>query len=74
MRAKDRRLEELRALVPEVGPQEALELQRAGAALVDVREPDEFVQGSPAGAKRLGRGYSSCASRTRCRTSTARSS
>jgi len=55
--ARDRRLAELRARVPEVGPAEALALQRAGAALIDVREPDEVAQGSPSGAERIVRGF-----------------
>ncbi len=55
--AKDRRLTELRASIPEVNPQEALALQSKGAALIDVREADEIGRGSPVGASRLGRGY-----------------
>ncbi|ROR34759.1 molybdopterin-synthase adenylyltransferase MoeB [Inmirania thermothiophila] len=57
-RIAERRLAELRARIPEVTPREALALvERQGAVLVDVREPDEVAQGSPAGAARLGRGY-----------------
>ncbi|MCK6573037.1 molybdopterin-synthase adenylyltransferase MoeB [Myxococcota bacterium] len=55
--AKDRRLAELRARIPEIEPAEALKLQSAGAALIDVREADEIAQGSPPGALRLGRGF-----------------
>ena len=57
MTARDRRLEQLRNEIPEVTPAEAEELLRTGAALVDVREPDEIAQGTPAGSHRLGRGY-----------------
>ncbi len=57
MKAKDRRLAELRAEIPEVTPAEALALQQQGAALIDVRDQDEIMQGSPAGAHRLGRSY-----------------
>lgn len=57
MTLKDRRLAELRARVAEVAPVEALSLQRAGAVLVDVREPEETATGSPAGALRLPRGF-----------------
>ncbi len=57
MTAKDRRLAELRARVPEVEPAEALQLQARGAVLIDVREADEIAQGSPPGALRLGRGF-----------------
>jgi sulfur-carrier protein adenylyltransferase/sulfurtransferase len=56
-RAKDRRLAELKASIPEVDPRESLALQAKGAALIDVREADEIAQGSPVGALRLGRGY-----------------
>lgn len=57
MSAKDRRLAELRASIPEVAPLEAARLQREGAALIDVREPDEVAQGSPPGALRIVRGF-----------------
>ena len=57
MKAKDRRIAELKKLVPEVTPHEALDLQKQGAALVDVREPSEIAQGSPAEAYRLGRSF-----------------
>ncbi len=57
MKAKDRRLAELRRQIPEVTPAEAQGLIEQGAALVDVRERDEIAQGSPVGALRLGRGF-----------------
>jgi len=57
VKAKEARLAELRATIPEVAPREALALQAQGAALIDVREADEIAQGSPPGAYRLGRGY-----------------
>lgn len=57
MLAKDKRIAELRAAIPEVTPEQALEMQQSGAVLLDVREEDEVVQGSPVGAIRLGRGY-----------------
>ncbi len=57
MKGKDRRLAELRAEIPEVTPAEALALQQQGAVLIDVRDQDEIIQGSPAGAYRLGRSY-----------------
>jgi len=58
MKAKDRRLAELRDAVPEVSPAQALELQKgSNAALVDVRDIDEVAQGSPVGAVRLGRSF-----------------
>src|SRR5919204_3937409 len=56
-KAKDLRLADLRGRIIQVTPAEALELQRRGAALIDVREQDEITQGSPQGAYRLGRGF-----------------
>ncbi|MDQ2696100.1 MAG: rhodanese-like domain-containing protein, partial [Pseudomonadota bacterium] len=57
MSFKDRRLQELKRTIPEVTPAEALDLQRQGAVLIDVREQDEIAQGSPRHARRLGRGF-----------------
>ena len=57
MKAKDLRVADLRGRIIQVTPAEALELQRRGAALIDVREQDEITQGSPPGAYRLGRGF-----------------
>jgi len=57
MNAKQRRLEELRSRIGEVEPEQALELKKEGAAIIDVREPDEIAQGSPVDALRLGRGF-----------------
>ena len=57
MKAKDRRLDEIKALIPEVMPTEALALQSAGALLIDVREVDEIAAGSPKQALRMGRGF-----------------
>lgn len=57
MSARDRRLQELRDRIPETTPQDAFESASSGARLIDVREPDEVGQGSPAGALRLGRGF-----------------
>ena len=57
MKAKDRRLAELHHSIPEVSPEEALAMQKSGAALIDVRDTDEVAQGSPVGAYRLGRSY-----------------
>ena len=57
MKAIDHRLSELRKKIPEVTPRQAIELQRQGAVLVDVREPDEIGAGTPAGALPIGRSY-----------------
>lgn len=57
MARKDDRLNALRASIPEVTPTEAQALQRDGAALVDVREPDEVAGGSPPDALRIVRGF-----------------
>jgi molybdopterin/thiamine biosynthesis adenylyltransferase/rhodanese-related sulfurtransferase len=57
MKAKDKRLAELKAAIPEVTPEEARALQEQGAVLIDVREPDEVSQGSPPEAERIVRGF-----------------
>lgn len=57
MKAKDRRLAELRGSIPEIPPAEALRLTDSGAILLDVRDTDEVAQGSPVGACRLGRSF-----------------
>jgi molybdopterin/thiamine biosynthesis adenylyltransferase len=57
MKAKDARLKELKARIPELDPREAQRRIAAGAVLIDVREADEIAQGSPPGALRLGRGF-----------------
>jgi len=57
MKAKDRRLQEIRATIPELSPAEALEQQQSGATLIDVRDQDEVAQGSPNNALRLGRSF-----------------
>ena len=57
MKARKRLLAELKGGIPEISPHEALALQARGAALIDVREPDEIAQGSAPGALRLGRGF-----------------
>lgn len=57
MKARERRLAELRAAIPEVTPVEALARQARGAVLIDVREADEVAAGSPLGAVRLNRGF-----------------
>jgi molybdopterin/thiamine biosynthesis adenylyltransferase/rhodanese-related sulfurtransferase len=57
MSAKDERLAEIKAKIPEISPNDALAMQKQGAVLIDVREMDEIKQGSPENAKRLGRGF-----------------
>ncbi len=57
MKAKDRRVAELRLAIAEVSPKEAMSLQDRGAVLLDVRDTNEIAQGSPTGAIRLGRSY-----------------
>jgi molybdopterin/thiamine biosynthesis adenylyltransferase/rhodanese-related sulfurtransferase len=57
MSARDDRMAQLRAEIPEATPAEALAAQQDGAALIDVRESDEIAEGSPKDAYRLGRGY-----------------
>lgn len=57
MIARQRRLEALRQEITEVDARQAATLQAEGAALIDVREPDEVAAGSPAGAERIVRGF-----------------
>ncbi|MCZ6596772.1 MAG: molybdopterin-synthase adenylyltransferase MoeB [Planctomycetota bacterium] len=57
MKAKDRRINELKDVIPEITPAEAFQRQQDGAVLIDVREPDEVAAGSPRGAERLVRGF-----------------
>lgn len=57
MKARERRLAELRTAIPQISPTEALAQQARGAVLVDIREPDEVASGSPAGALRICRGF-----------------
>ncbi len=45
-----------RRLIREIGPRELLALQSAGAAVIDVREPDEFAEGHIPGAVNIPRG------------------
>ncbi len=51
------RLAVLRAEIAEITPREARSLQADGAALVDVREPEEIAEGMPESAHALSRGY-----------------
>jgi len=57
MKASKQRQAELEKQIIQVAPKEVQSLQKQGAVLVDVREPDEIAQGSPAGAIRLSRAY-----------------
>ena len=53
----EQHLEALRQRIGEVPPNEARALQQRGAQLIDIRESEEIVQGSPEGAAQLTRGY-----------------
>jgi molybdopterin/thiamine biosynthesis adenylyltransferase/rhodanese-related sulfurtransferase len=57
MSKRDERLAQLREEIAEIEPAEARRLTEQGAVLIDVREPGEIAQGSPAGALRPGRSY-----------------
>ena len=57
MKARERRVAELKSLIPEISPRQALNLQQQGAVLIDVRDADEVAQGSPSAALRLGRSF-----------------
>lgn len=51
------RLQRLRAEIREVDPGEAYKMQQDGAVVLDVREDDERVSGTPADAPGLSRGF-----------------
>jgi len=57
MSSKDQVLGELRKRIREVSPEEALEMVKDGAALIDVREAEEVQEGSAQGAILLSRGW-----------------
>ncbi|MEO7051806.1 MAG: molybdopterin-synthase adenylyltransferase MoeB [Rhodanobacter sp.] len=57
MSGKEQRLAQLRELVPQVAAEEAHRLIQGNATLLDVRDPEEWAAGSPAGALRLGRSF-----------------
>jgi sulfur-carrier protein adenylyltransferase/sulfurtransferase len=57
MRAKDRRIAQLRATISEVEPIVALFMCNQGAVILDIREVEEISQGSPKGAMRIQRGF-----------------
>ena len=57
MSVKKRRLEELRRTIEEVTPEDAWGLHKQGAALIDVREPDEVAGGIAVGARHIVRGF-----------------
>ena len=57
MSVKKRRLEELRRNIEEVTPEDAWALHKRGAALIDVREPDEVAGGIAVGARHIVRGF-----------------
>ena len=57
MSVKKRRLEELRRTIEEVTPEDAWALHKRGAALIDVREPDEIAGGIAVGARHIVRGF-----------------
>jgi len=57
VRARQRRIAELKSSIPEVTAAEAHRLQQQGVTLIDIREPDEVSQGSPTGARRIVRGF-----------------
>ncbi len=55
--ARQYRLAPIKRRVAQIEAREAFALQQSGAALVDVREPDEVAGGSPVGATRIVRGF-----------------
>jgi sulfur-carrier protein adenylyltransferase/sulfurtransferase len=57
MTLSQERLAQLRSEVVELDPDEAMARRARGALLIDVREPQEVAEGSPAGAIRLSRAF-----------------
>lgn len=57
MTARDRRLQFLRARIPEVSASAACALAQSGALLVDIRTAEEVAQGMPDGARWIERGH-----------------
>jgi len=57
MKAKDQRIADLKKIITELDPQQALESSKSGAIILDIREREEIAQGSPTGAQRMGRGF-----------------
>lgn len=53
----DRRLSELAERIGRISPEDAHAACRGAAVLLDVRDPGEWAEGSPAGAVRLGRSF-----------------
>jgi len=57
MNGYDRRLEELAERIAGIAPEDAYKAAGGDAVLLDIRDPEEWAEGSPAGALRLGRSF-----------------
>jgi len=57
MNGYDRRLEDLAERIGRIAPEDAYAATRNTAALLDIRDPEEWAEGSPAGSIRLGRSF-----------------
>lgn len=57
MDGRERRLKELDERVVRIAPEDAYAASRENAVLLDIRDPDEWAEGSPAGSVRLGRSF-----------------
>lgn len=57
MRKFEKRLQELRELIPQISSKEAYDLQQQGALIIDVRTEAEYLKGHAKNAIYLGRDY-----------------
>ena len=57
MDGRERRLKELEGRVDRIAPEDAYASSRGNAVLLDIREPEEWAEGSPEGSIRLGRSF-----------------
>ncbi|WP_237071368.1 MULTISPECIES: molybdopterin-synthase adenylyltransferase MoeB [Mycetohabitans] len=57
MTLQQQRLAQLKAEITEIDPREAAQRLAAGAILLDIRDTDEWAQGTPAAAVRVGRSF-----------------
>ncbi|MES2869680.1 MAG: molybdopterin-synthase adenylyltransferase MoeB [Pseudomonadota bacterium] len=57
MNLQEQRLEQLKAEITEIDPREAVERIDAGAILLDIRDTEEWAQGSPVKSRHVGRSF-----------------